>query len=653
MLLLGLACLIAVAGDEDEIVALCMCCIPLESAFPGSYVVFFAIIVYAVKYGVKLRLNWPIFTVLGMVLWETAHCFGEDFAIVQYAGRMVPLLLLAMLMSNWRKKYDYTFITRAFAISTAAMCCTVIGKYLFLANFNPVVAFASFQRLGVISEEQSQELLVTGAEINVNSLGILCVFGVTGLVQLRFAGYGKKMDFLMIAILLSFGIMTTSRTFVVCLLLMALLLLFSLKSTLRKKMQFLLAAVLLGVAVFLLMYLFVPSLVEYYVSRFFEKDLTTGRLDLMALYGDYIMSNLHVLLWGIGCQDLGHKLVNVYQIATGVPHNAIQELIIAWGIPGLLLIMSLLASMIVRSRKQYGRQGLINYILLIIILFKAQAGQLITSEYTMLALSLSYLSMCSDLQPGAAQREAVDTAPDSADGIGIDFGRAVALLWRKKIIIAAVAVIGAVTAYGITAVAVTPRYDSKAMFYVNNSKIELKSVQDYIHSSDLSVSRSMVDVYGVILKAHDTLTEVIERTGVALTYEELRAMITTKAVNETEIFEVAVRSVDPVQAELLANGIAEVLPERIAEIVDGAAASVVDYAVQSAKPSWPSKAEHALLGGIFSLVLVVTILLLRGMLDTTLRTEEDLAAAYSYPMLAAIPDLTEKKQKQAADYYKR
>jgi len=105
------------------------------------------------------------------------------------------------------------------------------------------------------------------------------------------------------------------------------------------------------------------------------------------------------------------------------------------------------------------------------------------------------------------------------------------------------------------------------------------------------------------------------------------------------------------QAELLANTIAEVLPGRIAGIVDGAAASVVDYAVKPASPSWPSKSTHAMLGFILGFVGIVTIILLRAMLDTTMRTEDDLMAAYPYPVLSAIPDLMERNKKKSSYYY--
>jgi len=522
---------------------------------------------------------------------------------------------------------------------------------LYISGFDILETLANLQRLGIMTEEESKALQVTGAEMNANSLGVMCVLGITCLIQLVYSGSGKKADIWLISMLLVFGVMTSSRTYLVCLLLMAVLLVFCMRGGFVKKIQFLFVAGLVAGILLFVMNLFIPDLLMYYSGRFAEKDLTTGRADLLTLYNHFIVSNANVSLFGIGTQDLKKKVIEIYQVANNSPHNAIQEIIVAWGVPGLALILAMLCVLVIRSRKQCSNQGLINYIPLIIILAKAQAGQMITSAYTMLALAFAYLSLCADIHPAVIERCKETSRVETEGSIGIDFGRAMALLWKKKVVIAAVAVVSAVAAYGITAVAVTPKYESKAMLFVNNARIELKNPKYAIYSSEIFVSRSLVSTYQVILNTRDTLNQVIERTGVDLTYEELRSMITTSAVNETEIFEVKVRSEDPAQAELLANTIAEVLPGRIAGIVDGAAASVVDYAVKPASPSWPSKSTHAMLGFILGFVGIVTIILLRAMLDTTMRTEDDLMAAYPYPVLSAIPDLMERNKKKSSYYY--
>jgi O-antigen ligase len=97
---------------------------------------------------------------------------------------------------------------------------------------------------------------------------------------------------------------------------------------------------------------------------------------------------------GIGLQNYSTKLVDDYRISNNVPHNSIQELIIAWGIPGVILFIALIICMNALSRRYCKKHNLANYIPLLILLFKGMAGQMLTSSYTILAFSLAYISMC-------------------------------------------------------------------------------------------------------------------------------------------------------------------------------------------------------------------------------------------------------------------
>lgn len=398
-ILLLVAVLAAVLGDWDEIIAVCICCIPLHTAFHYIYALLFCIAIYAVKYSSGIRLNLSIVPVLLMILWELLHCFGEPFSAVHFAGDCIPLLLLALLMCSRDRAFDYDFIVRALAVATAAMCMVLLGKLVYLADFDLAAAFSSLQRLGLDSEETRASLAVAGGEQNPNTLGILCVLAATGLLQLRTAGRGGVGETALVVVLLLFGSMTSSRTYLVCLALMAVLLLFAQPGSLGGKFRFLGALVLVLVLALAVLYAFFPELMAYYASRFEEADLTTGRMGLMEIYHEFIVSDPEIAFFGIGLHDFSDKVLLEYTVAEHVPHNGIQELVIAWGLPGLVLFGWMWTEMVLRSRSRGGRRTLLHYIPLLILLAKIQAGQMLTSSYTMLAFSYAYLSMCADLRP--------------------------------------------------------------------------------------------------------------------------------------------------------------------------------------------------------------------------------------------------------------
>ena len=221
----------------------------------------------------------------------------------------------------------------------------------------------------------------------------------------------------------------------------------------------------------------------------------------------------------------------------------------------------------------------------------------------------------------------------------IDLGRLLQTLISRAWLIAIVAVLCAVlTAVG-TILFVTPKYESAAMFYVNNNNVSIGDLSDGIDSGDLSTSRNLVDSYIVILNTRATLKDVIDYAGVPYTYKELQKMISASAVNETEIFRVVVNSPDPQEAEKIANAIAYILPKRIGTIIDGTSAKVVDTAVVPSSSSSPSYTKNTVIGFLIGFVLTVGIIVLREIFDITVRTEEDVAQSCGHPILAEVPDM--------------
>lgn len=394
--------LIAILGDRDEIIAMLMCCIPLHESVDFFYAVVICTVVYICKQFHRLRLGTNVMLLVLIVLWELLHCFVTSFSVISFLSNVIPFLVLAVIMASDLRDMDYTFIVRTVAWTTLGVTLVLLVRVLYFADFNIPLALAGLQRLGSDKHSNIQDTIIEGGQINPNTLGIVTVLASAGLMQLRSIGRGKKGDLLLMCTMLVFSALSTSRTYLACLAVMILLLIFAERGGIKKKIR-LIAALCLAITVATVaMAILFPDTFEYFVGRFNEDDITTGRSSLMVLYHSFIADNPNVMFFGIGLQDFGNRLINVYRVANNVPHNSIQELIIAWGIPGLFLFGALFLSMFLISRQQNKRQALINWIPLIIILFKGMAGQLLTSYYTMLALTFAYLSLCVNLNPKQA-----------------------------------------------------------------------------------------------------------------------------------------------------------------------------------------------------------------------------------------------------------
>ena len=235
------------------------------------------------------------------------------------------------------------------------------------------------------------------------------------------------------------------------------------------------------------------------------------------------------------------------------------------------------------------------------------------------------------------------------DVIEIDFGRIWKAVCKKIWLIGIVSVLCAVITVVGTFYLITPKYESSAMFYVNNNSLSVGDTSFSISQGDITAAKSLVDTYIVILKSRACLNDVIDYSGVNLTDVELRKMISASSVNETEVFEVVVTSSDAAQAEKIANSIAYILPKRIASIVEGTSANIVDYAIKASKPASPSYPKNAVLGFIFGLLGTVVYVAVKELLDVTICKQEDIERCCSHPILAQVPDML-GPQKQG-EYY--
>lgn len=232
----------------------------------------------------------------------------------------------------------------------------------------------------------------------------------------------------------------------------------------------------------------------------------------------------------------------------------------------------------------------------------------------------------------------------SSEYYEIDLMQLLRLLWRKAWAIILAAVIGGAAAFSIAAFLVTPKYEAKAMMYVNNSSFSVGSTSFSISSTELSAAQSLVDTYLIILTSRTTLNEVIRAAELDYSYETLNAMLSAGAVNGTEVFSITVTSEDPYEAKLIANTIVDILPDRISDVVDGSSVRVVDYAVIPSEKASPNITKFTMIGLLLGVVVACAVLFLRMTSDTLIHNEDYLMETYDLPVLAVIPDLSSSNE---------
>ena len=209
---------------------------------------------------------------------------------------------------------------------------------------------------------------------------------------------------------------------------------------------------------------------------------------------------------------------------------------------------------------------------------------------------------------------------------------------RIWIIVLCMALVGA-GVFVYTKNFVTPMYDAGVTIYVNNNSGKNTGA---ISSTDLAVALKLVNTYVNIISSDTVLEKVITEAGMNLNVAQVRKMMSSSVVDETEMFKVVVTTHDPQMSMDLANAIARVAPAEISAIIEGSSAKIIDYAKLPTAQSSPNYTRNTVLGAVVGLVLSVLVLTMVMMLDRSIKSEADLLHICNAPLLGCIPDMTEE-----------
>ena len=230
----------------------------------------------------------------------------------------------------------------------------------------------------------------------------------------------------------------------------------------------------------------------------------------------------------------------------------------------------------------------------------------------------------------------------------IDLGLVISLLWKHIALILTCGIICAAALFMYARMFITPKYQANALLFVNNSTLNIGSLD--LGATNLTNVSSYVDTYVEILKSRSNMELVIDQSGLPYSYEELRRMVSATAVNTTGLFQVSVTSPNPEEARTLVNLIATLLPDKVGEIINNTSIKVVDYAVTPHSRVSPNYIKYTGIGLLLGIILCSGIILLVAYYDDEIHNEDYLLTTYQHPILASIPDLTSKSSSKYGYY---
>ncbi len=208
------------------------------------------------------------------------------------------------------------------------------------------------------------------------------------------------------------------------------------------------------------------------------------------------------------------------------------------------------------------------------------------------------------------------------------------MFWNRKFRIILIVILFVIVGMIYSIFFVTPMYSSSTTLVLATN---LTSKDSSITATDLNVNSKLISTYSELVKSKNVLRTVINNLSIDIKEDELRKNINVSSVKNTELIEITVTNENKYNARRIANEIAQVFMEKVKNIYNIENIQVVDEAEISSEPSNINYKRDIAIYIIVGIVISAFYVLLENMLDTTIKSAEDIENIYQVPVLASIP----------------
>lgn len=216
-------------------------------------------------------------------------------------------------------------------------------------------------------------------------------------------------------------------------------------------------------------------------------------------------------------------------------------------------------------------------------------------------------------------------------------------------VIAMAAVIVGGAAFAFSRFVITPTYESTTRILVLNRQ---DSASGNLTYSDLQLGTSLTKDYPELIQSRYVVEKVMEMFDLDTTYEAFIKKIQVSTKSDSRIIDITITDPDPMLAKEIADALRDIAAERIVEVTDIQAVNMVDEANVPDRPSNPSVVKWTMIGFLLGGFLAAAVVLVRFLLDDTIKSSEDIEKYLHLSTLGLIPlgqaeyDGQDKKRKE-------
>ncbi len=223
----------------------------------------------------------------------------------------------------------------------------------------------------------------------------------------------------------------------------------------------------------------------------------------------------------------------------------------------------------------------------------------------------------------------------------IDLMLMLGLLRKHIVLILVAAIIGGGLSFTVTKYLIPEKYRATATVIINNRATD----SQYIYPSEIQSSQDLAQLYSIIIKADGVLEAVKKDLHLNISNEQLKNSIVVGLVGETQVVEISCTSTNPQYALDLVTKFVEYSKPVILEKVEAGSVKDLNEPALSnnGNPVSPDKKKNTAIGILGGAVLAAAFVILREMLNTKFKTEQDVTNTLHVPVLGVIPFIEEKE----------
>ena len=222
----------------------------------------------------------------------------------------------------------------------------------------------------------------------------------------------------------------------------------------------------------------------------------------------------------------------------------------------------------------------------------------------------------------------------------IDVFQLLKILWKRKFLIALVAIVTGVVAFAYSSFIVKPEFTSTTRIYVVNRNQGDKSG---LTNQDLQAGSYLVKDYREIILSQDVLEKAATDLKLDLPPKGLASKIKVTVPADTRIVSISVTDRAPEEASRIANSLREVAAQKIISVTRVSDVTTLEEAPPATSPSSPNIRRNTMIGFLAGAVVMIVTVLLIELLDTRVKRPEDVEDVMQIALLGVVPNLDKLK----------